>query len=488
METSLLKKKNCLLRIIFALFLALCTFIMSVQSVANVAFAASGAKTEYSDVLADLKKDSMFDVKNYPVMATDYSLKIIQLAESTDKELFVYVYQPCGKAEMRASSINISTTSYADITPSNYKLKYINSSGVFFKYVVEGITVSNADVRYYGVTSIYRPFNKTYGDKDAEHGNTVSEVSFSVSKEYRFSTINGNPVTATVDIETIEITDKFVGFVRYDDGYIFHQSACDSHFVAFDTDKPIDRLVEADVAWVQRVQRHQTDGNYWKPWMGEIENKQRTLSEDDDTVHYKGGGIFAATYEWDRIQSITDFIASVDLNKNVYHGAILDVNVVSKITEEGKQALKNKKWVLRFADTSYAEQYHEALINGIKYWGYIEESTLVSDVTILRLKFITDGVTYNLGVIDNKQTGSNKPINDTETNVELNDRGKGLLIALAVILLIVLLCVLSPLLSTILQFVGTVISVPFKAVGKGIRNAKNRKRKKEEKGYEESVW
>lgn len=468
--------------VVLTLFLALCTFIMSVQSVANVAFAASGA--EYSDVLTDLKKDSMFDVKNYPVVATDYSLKIIQLAESSDKELFVYVYQPCGKKDMLASSINISTTSYADITPSNYKLKYINSSGVFFKYVVDGITVSNAEARYYGVTSIYRPFKKAYGDKDAEHGNTVSEVPFNVSKEYRFSTINGNHVTATVDIETIEITDKFVGFVRYDDGYIFHQSACDSHFVAFDTDKPIDRLVEADVAWVQREQRHQTDGNYWKPYMGEIENKQRTLSENDDTVHYKGGGIFAATYEWDRIQSITDFIASVDLNKNVYHGAILDVNVVSKITEEGKQALKNKKWVLRFVDTSYAEQYHEALINGIKYWGYIEESTLVSDVTILRLKFITDGVTYNLGVIDNKQTGSNKPINDTETNVELNDRGKGLLIALAVILLIVLLCVLSPLLSTILQFVGTVIAASFKAAGKGIQRVRNRKRKKEENDYE----
>lgn len=66
METSLLKKKNCLLRIIFALFLALCTFIMSVQSVANVAFAASGAKTEYSDVLADLKKTACLMSKTIP--------------------------------------------------------------------------------------------------------------------------------------------------------------------------------------------------------------------------------------------------------------------------------------------------------------------------------------------------------------------------------------------------------------------------------------
>ena len=30
----------------------------------------------------------------------------------------------------------------------------------------------------------------------------------------------------------------------------------------------------------------------------------------------------------------------------------------------------------------------------------------MSDVTILRLKFETDGVVYNLGVVDNKQTSS----------------------------------------------------------------------------------
>ncbi|UKI52459.1 MAG: hypothetical protein L6V79_02950 [Clostridium sp.] len=51
----------------------------------------------YSEVLDDLKKDTSFKPENYPTKADDYSLQIIQLAESTDKELFVYVYQPSGK-------------------------------------------------------------------------------------------------------------------------------------------------------------------------------------------------------------------------------------------------------------------------------------------------------------------------------------------------------------------------------------------------------
>lgn len=476
---------------IAVLILIFCAVFFTSQNVILPIGVSHAEEASYSDVLDDLQKDSTFDSNNYPVVATDFSLKIIQLAESADKELFVYVYQPCGKQDMQASSINISTTSYADIKPSNYKLKYMNSNRVFFKYVVEGITVSDAEARYYGVTSIYRPFNKAYGDKEPSGGNTVSEVPFNVSKEYRFSTINGNPVTATVDIETIEITDKFVGLVRYLDGFAFWSNgACDSHFVAFDTNKPIDKLVEADVAWVQQTYWNDMEGALHPgiTW-GDKEQKEKTLSETDDTVHYTGGGLLAGSYSWDRIQSIDDFVASVDLEQTVYSGAVLDIKVASKLTDEGKQALKNKKWVLRFAETEYEyTRVNDYVGNTVVARYDRERCTFVGDVTILRLKFITDGVTYNLGVIDNKQTGSNKPINDTETDVGLNDRGKVFLIALAVILFIVLLCVLAPLLSTVLQFVGTVIAVPFKVAGKGIKRARNRKRKKEENDYEENVW
>ena len=65
----------------------------------------------YSEVLDDLKKDTSFKPENYPTKADDYSLQIIQLAESVNKEFFVYVYQPSGKTKnFKASSINISTT------------------------------------------------------------------------------------------------------------------------------------------------------------------------------------------------------------------------------------------------------------------------------------------------------------------------------------------------------------------------------------------
>ena len=51
----------------------------------------------YTSALTDLQKDSSFNIADYPDNAKDYSIRFIQIAESTDKELFVYTYQPCQK-------------------------------------------------------------------------------------------------------------------------------------------------------------------------------------------------------------------------------------------------------------------------------------------------------------------------------------------------------------------------------------------------------
>lgn len=213
------------------LLFVLCITMWGGHMTAPQAYAES---TSYSDVLDDLRKDENFSPSTYPSVANDYSLQVIQIAESTDKELFVYVYQPSGQAkDLRASSINIALVPRESISDvRNYKLTLLNSSGVFYKYRVDGLTVSSDTTRYYTVTTIYRPFDEMI-DEGAEHGNEVTEVDYKVAKEYCFSMINGEPYSRVLDIETIEITDKFVGFVRYMDGFQLYVGACDSHFVAF---------------------------------------------------------------------------------------------------------------------------------------------------------------------------------------------------------------------------------------------------------------
>ena len=161
--------KTRLVSIFLAFVLGVCVVITTAAQIPIVARAES---ITYSNVLDDLKKDTSFNPDNYPLKTDDYSLQIIQLAESVDKELFVYVYQPSGQAkDFKASSINISTTINDEISYYNYKLERLNSSGVFYKYKVVGLTVKDESVRYYAISSIYRPFDESI-DKQASGGNT----------------------------------------------------------------------------------------------------------------------------------------------------------------------------------------------------------------------------------------------------------------------------------------------------------------------------
>lgn len=453
---------------LLAFITVFCTVITTVQTPV-IAHAQEGKA--YSNVLDDLKKDSSFNPSNYPTKSNDYSLQIIQLAESIDKELFIYVYQPSGKSKnLKASSINISTTINDSISYLNYKLELLNSNGVFYKYKVENLAVKPDAVRYYAISSIYRPFDESI-DKQASGGNTITEVNYDVSKQYSFGEINGKPYVNCVDIETIVVTDKFVGFVRYPDGFQLYVGACDSHFVAFNTNKPMDKLLEADVYFTT-----QAYSSSWAAFVGSSEEfgakaDKYAYLKYTDKVEHTGGGLFAGTYKWDRIQTVENFIATED-REQIFSGAIIDVKISSKLTDAALAELQGKKWVLRFAETDYS------MWSGQGAYGTF--STIVGDVTILRLKFETDGITYNLGVIDNKQSGSTEPSNETEIDVSLNKRGKMFLYLLLLILLIVL-C--APILPYILQGIVWIISLPFKGIAtlnKSIKRRRAEKRVSEE--------
>ena len=448
------------------MLLAFALGISAVIAAAQVpVIAKAESTTTYTNVLEDLQRDSSFSKENYPEKATDYSLQIIQLAESSDKELFVYVYQPSGQLKgLVASSINISTTINDAISYHNYKLELLNADGVFFKYKVSDFAVKDDAVRYYAITSVYRKWDKTI-DPATGNDNTVTEVNYNVSKQYAFGTINGKPYVNCMDIDTIVVTDKFVGYVRYKDGFKLYVGACDSHFVAFNTDKPIDKLLEADVYYT-------TQSYDWSsaPFVGVKETFGTKTDEYaylkyTDKVEHSGGGLFAGTYKWDRIQAIDDFVKGEN-RENIYHGAVLDVKTSSKLTDEALNELKGKKWVLRFAETNYS-------LSGYSTTGSTFESyTLVGDVTILRLKFETDGITYNLGTIDNKQTGGKDPSNKTDIDVSLNDTGKKLA---ALIMLILAIILLAPVLPYILKAVVWIVMLPINGIAALIKAIKRKR-------------
>lgn len=203
--------------LLVAIALLFSCFLTCFTTTAQVAYASNiGIVGGYSDVLDDLQKDENFDANNYPAKQDDYSLQVITIAESTDKELLVYVYQPSAEYyNLRATSINISVTETMSFI--NYGLSFVNSNGVFYKYRVKNFLVSDDLIRNYEITSIYRPFNKLY-DKELENGNIINEVDFKVAKYYSFVTTETGVTFFEKDIDVIEVLDKYVGFVRYEDG------------------------------------------------------------------------------------------------------------------------------------------------------------------------------------------------------------------------------------------------------------------------------
>ena len=118
------------------------------------------------------------------------------------------------------------------------------------------------------------------------------------------------------------------------------------------------------------------------------------------------------------------------------------------------------QWVLRFAETDYMEY------NGM--WNPHKDMTKISEVTILRLKFETNGLVYNLGVIDNKQSGDEVPGNNE--NSWFDNLIKWLiriaLTVLAAILVIFLFPYIVDLIVYIFKGIWWLITLPFKAFKK----------------------
>lgn len=452
---------------------------------------AYAATSAYSFVMDDLQKDSAFDASKYPKIAGDKSLQVIQIAESSESELFIYVYQPGGEGTgIKASSINIAKVPNDQLEEQSflkYKLEYLNYSGVFFKYKVTDFELEKSDIRYYNISNILRP-NKT-GGVVTPYANTVSEIENRVGQLWTARTVDGKVEYFNAVSQVIEITDKFVGFLRYYDAQGWTGDYfTDSHFVAFSTDMPIDRLYDIDIEFV-RQSRKKVYGGLPNRSSDDTETLGTEIKEavtiKHDEVDHNSGNMFGYNkYTWDKIRTTSEFLKS---ESNSYY----------RITKNGSESLENTAWVVSFYTSSVKVSSTNGVPltpSGFKLMDSEEaifqkvENTKVSDVIILRLYFETDGVKYNLGAVDNVQTGDDDQINEPVPPSErpgldfrewlagkLNVSVGGAKAIVYGVIALIVLAILLPVLSAIFPAFGQVllwvvkgllfiISLPFRAI------------------------
>ena len=436
---------------------------------------------EYTNAYNDLRADKNFNPDNYPALPTSdenyYTLEVITVAESENGELFVYVYQPSGSnGNLRATSINISTAVRTKNVFVNYGLTYLNSYGVYYKYKVNELVVSSASERHYEISSVFRAWNEDYGDEDPGADNTVSEVSFPVGKQFKFVTSEDGTTSATMeDVEYIKIENKFVGYIRYHGDTLYpdyiQDSSTDAHFVAFSTDRKIDELLEADVYYKAQVYHAYKAGYSFSsdPWSDVYEQYKYLDYEQEAECEVSDGSIFTQSeHIWKRIQTTEEFMAS---GKTPYMFPGFDTTSDVVFTEEATAALAKTDWVLSFVETNYNWYVHTDLINGSN-GDYDYYYVRVGDVSILRLKYVTNGITYDLGVVDNKQTGSEDPAGESMEQ----EWWQRIMMLLCLILVVVVLLFLSGPLSLfgriiwdgfkfILSILFWVLTLPFKLIG-----------------------
>lgn len=396
--------------------------------------------SDYTSVLDDLTRDPLFKIADYPSITDDYSLDVIQIAESVDGDLFVYVYNPSdATVEVEASKINMSLQHYEDKNPTYklYDLTLVSSSGTLDKYVVNGFTVSTDDYRYYNIAGIYTPFNEAIHEEAEQDDDVINYVGYPVAKCY--STItdsNGAVLYDCVSLDYVDVDIKAVGLVRYPNGFKLNGlTKTDSHFVAFDVDNfDVKHIYSATVSYL-------TQGYHYTfaVGAGSSETYDEAVEHTDDIHDYDegkllDGGWFSKEYSWSRILTSDDFqtqLESYDHTLLVYDEA----------------AINESEFVIQFLETDYSTWNTTGVGNGY-------DSTRVSEVSILRLRFATPQGVYNLGAVSDVVSDDGEPDYEYQTGLYPDDDFGDLEIILGILIFVVGLVALP----YVVSFVKTILS------------------------------
>lgn len=374
------------------------------------------ASSSYSDIMEDLSNADNFDISSYPYeeIKSDYSsggISLIDFKENARDELIAYVYNPTGKAT--AIRINLSLTIENPVY-NGYSLSLVssNSKNTLQKYVVNNLTVNkDLEIRSYLISSIFRaPYPIKGEELPDDNGQTNQAISYSVGKMYRVA----NEQCTVREQKIVTITDKFLGNILYEDKAInifVGTTKQDVSFVTFNTDMPIDDLYEIEMDYdiydytilykIPSGHSGYYDENTLK-YSNKVEVRNRVITSEDEMDVDEGWW----TNKSHKMKLIGKNSELLDKNHENYDKTFASY--------QKRNELDKYEWSIFFYSCDYEKYVVEnSMLNGQIYR---INSKQIKEMTILRLKFISDGVVYNLGAIDDVSTGPRDPLTPDSKN------------------------------------------------------------------------
>lgn len=487
---------------------AILLIIISLLSTVFTPLTAFASATVKSSVIEDLSADSEFNVADYPLMSydtfvevnsdddpdnnVDY-IQVIQIAENENNELFVYTYQPLNNvSDITATSISFATEESAlkDMAIKNdmtgfkkYELECVSAEGSLKKYKVKDFKVGNGYYRYYCISEIERPFDTLLDEKISD--TTITDYkAHTVAQAWCCYYYDNTLQYEMVTLDVVEITPTYTGELLYKDGVTWGSivgmsSTCESHYISFNVDNyKVDKIIDASLVYKYREYKmvHTLDVGIAptiSSWFGkDVEHTVTSYPNgtdyktqpidiyETDQISYEGKGLWAKEYSWNRIMTGTAFVEKFEDQGGEWNETI-------------KETVKNSQFVFAFCETPL-ETWQTSSTSGDGGVGstttYVTtaEGTEIAKVDILRLKFVSNGVTYNLGVVCDTTSSDGKAdgvADDLEIDMSFFNETFEKIISIIMLLVLVVLIVnvfvpvILPLFKLLVNIVSAIVSV-----------------------------
>lgn len=462
MENKILKIYSLISAIFLAVLLCLLCVFGAISSVTVYA-------AESPEVLQDLRRDKDFDESAYPYVADDYSLKVIQIAESANKELFVYAYQPCHDTyDLVGTKISISygySLNGTGLTPKLFNLRLISTSGTLDKYYVDGFKIPNDGDRYYNIVEIFRMVNSDIDEIDEAFPKT--DIAYSVGQQWYVCDLNGSKHYEMNTFNTLPVETVWDDYFTFSDGLtwldlIKKDKPVDCWFYCFNVDDYVIKYIfDADLTYSIRdvIDTYHSGGEHNITPSNDRKNLVKKLkSEGSDTeMSYVPSGLGAPSLKWKRILSSKEFVKIAE-----EQGVKIDSTVRDKVL--------SSQWVFTYLETDRTEDSYGSTLTGTVT--HVDSYSDVYAVGLLRLHFQdTSGGKYDLGVVNDLTDPDNIAGGYTETDLkkaleEFWDMFVKIILTIIFIVLLVLLLHFVTSIGGVLKFIfkgiKIVLTAPFK--------------------------